>query len=88
MRATLVDVRKEVAATKAREKQAMAAGNLTDGTEFDSSYSRNKPVTFRVDRVVPGWREALPLMKEGAKWQLFIPTAVRLSVCLAGCHPL
>ncbi|HYQ72479.1 MAG TPA: FKBP-type peptidyl-prolyl cis-trans isomerase [Gammaproteobacteria bacterium] len=48
-------------------------GTLIDGTEFDSSYSRNKPATFRADRVIPGWREALQLMPEGAKWELFIP---------------
>jgi FKBP-type peptidyl-prolyl cis-trans isomerase FklB len=48
-------------------------GTLIDGTEFDSSYSRNKPATFRVDRVIPGWTEALMMMKPGAKWQLFIP---------------
>jgi FKBP-type peptidyl-prolyl cis-trans isomerase len=48
-------------------------GTLVDGTEFDSSYSRNKPATFRADRVIPGWREALQLMQEGAKWELFIP---------------
>ena len=48
-------------------------GTLIDGTEFDSSYSRNKPATFRADRVIEGWREALPLMQEGAKWELFIP---------------
>jgi FKBP-type peptidyl-prolyl cis-trans isomerase FklB len=49
-------------------------GTLIDGTEFDSSYRRNKPATFRVDRVIPGWTEALQMMKPGAKWQLFIPT--------------
>ena len=48
-------------------------GTLIDGTEFDSSYSRGKPATFGVDRVIAGWTEALQLMKEGAKWQLFIP---------------
>jgi FKBP-type peptidyl-prolyl cis-trans isomerase FklB len=48
-------------------------GTLVDGTEFDSSYSRNKPVTFGVNRVIPGWTEALQLMQEGDKWQLFIP---------------
>ena len=37
-------------------------GTLIDGTEFDSSYSRNKPATFRADRVIEGWREALQLM--------------------------
>ncbi len=48
-------------------------GTLIDGTEFDSSYSRGKPATFRVDRVIRGWTEALQMMKEGAKWELFIP---------------
>ena len=48
-------------------------GTLIDGTEFDSSYSRNKPATFHADRVVAGWREALLMMKEGAKWELFLP---------------
>jgi len=48
-------------------------GTLVDGTEFDSSYSRNSPATFVVNRVIPGWTEALQLMHEGDKWQLFIP---------------
>jgi len=48
-------------------------GTLIDGTEFDSSYSRGKPATFPVKGVIPGWTEALQLMKEGAKWQLFVP---------------
>lgn len=48
-------------------------GTLIDGSEFDSSYRRGKPATFRVDGVIPGWTEALQLMKDGAKWQLFIP---------------
>ena len=49
-------------------------GTLIDGTEFDSSYIRNEPTTFQVGRVIPGWKEALPMMKEGAKWQLFVPS--------------
>lgn len=49
-------------------------GTLINGTEFDSSYKRGEPATFRADRVIPGWKEALQLMKEGAKWQLFIPS--------------
>lgn len=48
-------------------------GTLIDGSEFDSSYLRNKPATFRVDQVIPGWIEVLPLMREGGKWQVFVP---------------
>ena len=48
-------------------------GTLIDGTEFDNSYKRKKPTTFRVDSVIRGWSEALQLMKEGAKWALYIP---------------
>ena len=48
-------------------------GTLIDGTEFDSSYKRSRPATFKVNGVIKGWTEALELMKEGSKWQLFIP---------------
>lgn len=48
-------------------------GTLVDGTEFDSSYKRGKPESFKVDGVIAGWTEALQLMKKGAKWELFVP---------------
>jgi FKBP-type peptidyl-prolyl cis-trans isomerase FklB len=48
-------------------------GTLIDGTEFDSSYKRNKPAEFAVKGVIKGWTEALQLMKEGGKWELYIP---------------
>jgi FKBP-type peptidyl-prolyl cis-trans isomerase len=48
-------------------------GTLINGTEFDSSYKRGQPANFQVNRVIPGWTEALGLMKPGAKFQLFIP---------------
>jgi len=48
-------------------------GTLIDGTEFDSSYKRGEPASFPVSGVIAGWTEALQLMKEGAKWQLFVP---------------
>jgi FKBP-type peptidyl-prolyl cis-trans isomerase FklB len=51
-------------------------GSLLDGTEFDSSYQRNEPATVDLKYVIKGWTEAIPLMKEGAKWQLFIPAAL------------
>jgi FKBP-type peptidyl-prolyl cis-trans isomerase FklB len=49
-------------------------GTFIDGTEFDSSHKKSEPATFQVDSVIPGWTEALQLMKEGSKWQLFIPS--------------
>ncbi len=48
-------------------------GTLINGKEFDSSYARNEPATFAVNRVIKGWTEALQLMPVGSKWQLFIP---------------
>jgi len=48
-------------------------GTLIDGTEFDSSVKRGEPITFSVTGVIPGWTEALQLMKVGSKWNLFIP---------------
>lgn len=49
-------------------------GTLADGPEFANSYNkRNKPATFRLGKGIAGWNEALPLMKEGAQWQLFVP---------------
>ena len=48
-------------------------GTLVDGTEFDSSYKRGQPASFPVGGVIPGWTEALQLMKVGSKYQLFIP---------------
>lgn len=49
-------------------------GALMDGTEFDSSYKRGQPASFPVNGVIPGWTEALQLMKEGSKWQVFVPS--------------
>lgn len=49
-------------------------GTLLDGTEFDSSYARGEPVQFPVGGVIKGWTEALQLMKEGGKWELYIPS--------------
>jgi len=49
-------------------------GTLIDGTEFDSSHKRGQPATFPVKGVIKGWTEAVLLMKEGSKWQLFIPS--------------
>lgn len=48
-------------------------GTLIDGTVFDSSVERNEPAIFPVNAVIPGWTEALQLMKEGDKWKIFVP---------------
>jgi len=48
-------------------------GSLIDGSEFDSSYSRNAPATFTVSGLIKGWTEALQLMHEGDSWELYIP---------------
>jgi FKBP-type peptidyl-prolyl cis-trans isomerase FklB len=49
-------------------------GTRIDGTEFDSSYRRNKEASFKLDSVIKGWKEALLMMKEGEQWQIFIPS--------------
>jgi FKBP-type peptidyl-prolyl cis-trans isomerase FklB len=48
-------------------------GTLIDGSEFDSSHARGRPATLRADGVIAGWKEALALMREGARWELFVP---------------
>jgi FKBP-type peptidyl-prolyl cis-trans isomerase FklB len=49
-------------------------GTLIDGTQFDSSYARGRPEAIDVNAAIPGWKEALELMKVGSKWRLFVPT--------------
>jgi len=51
-------------------------GTLIDGSEFDSSYKRGEPASFPVNGVIAGWTETLQLMKEGSKWQLFVPSGL------------
>ena len=48
-------------------------GTLIDGTEFDSSFKRGEPATFPLNHVIPGWTEAMQLMKEGGKMEIFVP---------------
>lgn len=48
-------------------------GSKLDGREFDSSFARGTPEEFSVNAVLKGWQEVLPLMKQGATWQIFIP---------------
>ncbi|HWN94126.1 MAG TPA: FKBP-type peptidyl-prolyl cis-trans isomerase [Methylomirabilota bacterium] len=49
-------------------------GTLIDGSVFDSSVERGEPTSFPVNQVIPGWTEVLQLMKEGDKWQVYIPS--------------
>ncbi|MBJ2183128.1 MAG: FKBP-type peptidyl-prolyl cis-trans isomerase [Muribaculaceae bacterium] len=51
-------------------------GRLIDGTVFDSSEERGEPATFGVTQVIPGWVEALQMMKAGSTWRLYIPSAL------------
>jgi FKBP-type peptidyl-prolyl cis-trans isomerase FklB len=48
-------------------------GSLSNGFEFDSSFARGQPASFKVDSVIDGWKEVLPLMKVGDHWQVFLP---------------
>ncbi len=48
-------------------------GSLTSGLEFDSSFARGEPVHFKVNSVIKGWQEVLPLMRVGDHWQIFVP---------------
>merc|ERR1719373_1191675 len=50
------------------------AGTLIDGTEFDSSIARGTPATFAPNQVIKGWTEAMQMMVEGDKWELYIPS--------------
>ena len=59
-------------------------GTLIDGTEFDSSYSRDSTVSFGVTQVIAGWTEALQLMPVGSKWQLYIPAELAYGTGGAG----
>lgn len=62
-------------------------GKLVNGTEFDSSRKHgDQPVTFEVGGVIPGWTEALQLMPQGSKWELYIPS--ELAYGPAGTGPI
>ncbi len=56
------------------------SGTLIDGTEFDSSYRRGEPAAFGVTQVIPGWTEALMMMPEGSKWEIYVPSQLAYGV--------
>lgn len=51
-------------------------GKLQDGSEFDNSYKRGQPLDLSLNSVIKGWQLALPLMREGSKYRLFIPPSL------------
>jgi len=51
-------------------------GKLLDGTVFDSSYERGEPIEFPLNQVIAGWTEGLQLMKEGGKYEFYIPADI------------
>lgn len=59
-------------------------GTLLDGNEFDSSYRRNEPAKLSLNRVIRGWQQALPLMKTGALWEIYIPSELAYGATGAG----
>ena len=59
--------------TETQKVKVNYEGHLIDGTEFDSSYKRNEPSTFKANQVIKGWTEALTKMPVGSKWELYIP---------------
>ena len=61
-------------------------GTLLDGTEFDSSYARNEPISFALDRVIAGWTEGVQLMPVGSKFMFYI--APELGYGAAGGGPI
>ena len=63
-------------------------GRLIDGTIFDSSYERNPQTSkFRPNQVIKGWTEALSMMPEGSKWELYIPENLAYGERQAGKIP-
>ena len=50
------------------------AGKLIDGREFDSSIARGEPITFSLKQLIRGWQIAVPMMKEGSEWEIYVPS--------------
>ena len=61
-------------------------GRLIDGTVFDSSYKRGEPTTFAPNQVIKGWTIAMQMMKEGDKWELYIPSELAYGDRRVGPH--
>lgn len=70
--------------TKDSKVKVHYKGTLIDGTQFDSSYDRKEPTSFRADQVIKGWTEALTMMPVGSKWELYIPQELAYGAREAG----
>ncbi|MBP9480339.1 MAG: FKBP-type peptidyl-prolyl cis-trans isomerase [Parabacteroides sp.] len=64
--------------------QVHYCGTLIDGTEFDNSFKRKRPETFRVNEVINGWQEALKAMTSGSRWMIYIPFELGYGTMAAG----
>jgi FKBP-type peptidyl-prolyl cis-trans isomerase len=62
-------------------------GKLLNGTVFDSSFARGEPISFPLDRVIPGWTEGLQLMRPGDEWILYVPPELAYGAKTAGPIP-
>ena len=70
--------------TKTSRVKVNYKGTMIDGTQFDSSYDRKEPTTFRADQVIPGWTDALSMLPVGSKWELYIPAELAYGSKQAG----
>jgi FKBP-type peptidyl-prolyl cis-trans isomerase len=75
---------KGAAPTNTSKVKVHYRGTLLDGTEFDSSYSRNQPAEFPLQGVIQGWQEAIPLLKPGGKGKFVIPSGLAYGPRAAG----
>lgn len=62
-------------------------GTLTDGTVFDSSYERGEPIEFQLNQLIPGWIEAIPMLKKGGKMEIVLSPALGYGERAAGKIP-
>lgn len=62
-------------------------GTLTDGTVFDSSYDRKEPIEFQLNQLIPGWIEAIPMLKKGGKMEIVVPPELAYGDRQAGKIP-